>query len=450
MRYISSVTDHGLMQRVRRWIGTLRSDWVEIGGLGRLAVVLIVLAFVVTVVLGFSITRSARGHLLDARDAMVTAIVEDLPSFPSDDPSRAEYVAFDVAVRINLLGGETVRVKVWTLDGTIVYSDAEEIVGLQFDLPAHALEAFQGGPGNHISDLSDPAHAFDRGHGELIEFYVPVSEVDGAPAFVLEVEQDASGLNLALGQIARSTWISIALGLAAIGLVMAVGVAARTREVNRRRRQAEILLASSFSAQEDERRRVVSALHDDIGQPMYRLLYGLEGSRAKLGPDDPVSVELGHLSDVVRDMDTTLRKELRLLHFELAADAGLATALEELAQLTMLETELDVGVRIDIDYEPAAICRTEIYRAAREAVTNVRKHADASHVEIALYESGSRLVLDVTDDGFVSEPMGDPGLGLSTTRQRFAALDGEVGLESLKAGGSRFRAWLPRTEDRHE
>lgn len=401
-----------------------------------------------TVVLGFSITRSARSHLLDARAAMVSAIVDDLPPFPADgNPSRAEYAIFDVAVRVNVLGGETVRVKVWAPDGTIVYSDASELVGRRFELPAHAAVAFEGGNETHVSDLSDPAHAFDRGHGELIEFYVPMIEPDGTVMSVVEVEQNASGFNDALSQIARNVWLSIGVGLAAIGIVMAFGVAARGRELNRRRKQAEELLQSSFAAQEEERRRVVSALHDDIGQPMYRLLYGLEGSKAKLGASDPVAVELGHLADVVRDMDATLRKELRLLHFELAADAGIATALEELADITRTETDLNVDLTIDLGYEPSAVYRTEIYRAAREAITNVRKHADAQRVTVNLYGEGNRLVLDVVDDGAGAAVTAEPGLGLSTTRERFMALDGDVAVERVKTGGTRFRAWLPRVEE---
>lgn len=379
---------------------------------------------------------------------MVTVAVEDLPPFPTGgENSRAEYAAFDVAVRVNVLGGETVRVKVFAPDGMIVYSDAPELVGEQFELSIHAIGAFTGKTGTHISDLSDPAHAFDRGHGELIEFYVPMRAASGEVVTVFEVEQDASGLNDALGRITRNVWISIAIGLTAIGLVMAVGIAARTREVNRRRRQAEDLLESSFSAQEAERRRVVSALHDDIGQPMYRLLYGLEGSRAKLDPSDPVAAELGRLADVVREMDGTLRNELRLLHFELAADAGLATALEELSDLTRLETDLEVDLSIDLDYEPAAVHRTEVYRAAREAITNVRKHAGARRVDISLTGEKHRLTLEVTDDGVGTDRMTNPGLGLSTTRARFRALDGDVTLEEAGSGGTRFRAWLPRTEE---
>jgi signal transduction histidine kinase len=427
-------------------VSGLRSDWVEIGGLGRLAVFGVLLALGFTIVIGFSITRSARGHLLDARAEMVSAIVDELPEFPPDGRNdHAEFAAFDVAVRVTVLGGETVRVKVWGPDGTIVYSDAEDLVGQVFELPKHAAEAFEGDRRTHVSDLTDPAHAYDRGHGELIEFYAPITEVGGVPLYVAEVEQDASGLNRALGQITRNVWASIGVGLVAIGAVMAVGIAARGRELNRRRRQAEELLESSFVAQEQERRRVVGALHDDIGQPMYRLLYGLEGSQAKLAADDPVAVELGHLADVVRDMDTTLRNELRLLHFELAADAGIATALEELADLTTSESDLEVDLTIDLDYEPSSVARTEIYRAAREAITNVRKHADASRIDIKLCSDGDRLLLEVMDDGAAEDSTVEPGLGLSTTRQRFVALDGDVTLDTMSDGGARFRAWLPRT-----
>jgi hypothetical protein len=88
---------------------TLRRDWGEIGGLGRLGVIGLALALVVTVVLGFSITRTARGHLLDARASMVEAAVGRLPFFGVDDPpSAAEFAALDAAVRVQILGGETV------------------------------------------------------------------------------------------------------------------------------------------------------------------------------------------------------------------------------------------------------------------------------------------------------------------------------------------------------
>ena len=429
-------------RRSGRLGSTLRRDWREIGGLGRAGVIGLAFALVVAIVLGFSITRTARGHLLDARASMVETAVGSLPFFGVDDsPDAAEFAALDAAVRVQILGGETVRVKVWASDGTIVYSDFPELIGERFELSEPAQIAFAGGTGTQISDLSDPAHDIDREYGELIEFYVPVLDDSGAVGAVVEVEQDVTALNVALGKIARNVWLSIGLGLAVLGVFIAGLALARAREMNRRRRQAEGLLRSSFRAQEEERRRIVGALHDDIGQPMYRVLYSLEGARAKLADDDPVAEELGHVADVVRDMDATLRNELRILQVEIAADTGLESALADLVDLTRRETDLEVTLTVSLSRQPAREQSVEVYRAAREALTNVRKHAQADQVSMVVNEDGDHIVLDVTDDGAGSG--GEPGLGLSTTRQRFETLGGDVEVSSTPEGGTRFHAWLP-------
>jgi signal transduction histidine kinase len=438
-----SEADHP--SRSGRLGSALRRDWEEIGGLGRIALIGLALALVVTIVLGFSITRAARGHLLDARAAFVETAIGELPFFPVDEPpGAAELAALDAAVRIHILGGETVRVKVWSPDGTIVYSDLRELVGRRFELSEHAKIAFAGGMGTQISDLSDPAHEVDRSRGELIEFYVPVLDYSGAVGAVVEVEQDVAGLNAALGRIARNVWLSIGIGLAVLGVFMTALGIARARDMNRRRRQVEDLLASSYRAQEDERRRIVGALHDDIGQPMYRVLYGLEGSRARLGDDDPVAGELGHLQDVVRGMDDTLRRELRILQVELAADTGLDSALADLVDVTRRETDLDVTFTVSVATQPSQEHSIELYRAAREALTNVRKHARAGRVTMTVYEEQDRIVLDVADDGIGSGAA--PGLGLSMTRQRFETLGGNIDVSVPSNGGTLFRAWLPLTE----
>ncbi|MFV9673266.1 MAG: sensor histidine kinase, partial [Acidimicrobiia bacterium] len=215
------------------------------------------------------------------------------------------------------------------------------------------------------------------------------------------------------------------------------------RDMNRRRRQVEDLLESSYRAQEVERRRIVGALHDDIGQPMYRVLYGLEGSRARLGDDDPVAGELGYLQGVVREMDDTLRRELRVLQVELAADTGLDGALADLVDVTRRETDLDVTFTVNVASQPSQEQSVEIYRAAREALTNVRRHARAGRVTVTAYENRDNLVLDVADDGIGSAV--EPGLGLSMTRQRFVALGGDIDVSARSAGGTLFRAWLPLT-----
>ena len=258
---------------------------------------------------------------------------------------------------------------------------------------------------------------------------------------MIEVEQDVTALNSALGRIATNVWVSIALGVGVLGLFMSVLAAARARSLNSRRRQAEILLKSSFAAQEDERRRVVGALHDDIGQPLYRLLYGLEGSRAKMTAADPVAAELVRLEDIARTIDKTLRRELRILHEGLAADAGLEAAISDLVDLTRRETALDVEAFVDLAWDPSPVQRTALYRAAQEAVTNVRKHADATWTRIRLHTERDRVLLNVEDDGRGVQR--EPGLGLTTTKERFEALGGDVASSGRSGGGTVFTAWLP-------
>ncbi|RLE26322.1 MAG: hypothetical protein DRJ50_01165 [Actinobacteria bacterium] len=446
MDKVHGMNDRDDQRRSGRVGSTLRRDWDEIGGLGRIGVIGLGLALVVTIVLGFSITRAARGHLLDARASMVEIAIGELPFFSVDEPPGvAELAALDSAVRIHILGGETVRVKVWAPDGTIAYSDLPELVGRRFELSEYAEAAFAGGVATRVSDLSDAAHEPDRSRGELIEFYIPVLDESGAVGAVVEVEQDVTGLNDALGRIARNVWLSIGIGLAVLGVFMTALGIARARDMNRRRRQVEDLLRSSYRAQEEERRRIVGALHDDIGQPLYRVLYGLEGSRGKLGADDPVAEELGHLQGVVREMDDTLRRELRILQVELAADTGLDGALADLVDVTRRETDLQVTFAITEPIPSTQEEDVEIYRAAREALTNVRKHAHASRVTMTVYEDRNRVVLDVIDDGIGFG--GQRGLGLSTTRQRFETLGGDIEVSESVDGGTLFRAWLPRTSE---
>lgn len=427
------------MTRLAQLIRNARRDWVEIGGLGRLAVIGIVAALGLTLALGFFITATVRSDLLSARAVFVHTLANRLPPFPGPDGDLAE---FDDAVRTTILGGETVRVKVWAPDGTLAYSDAPDIIGRRFALAPEIEAAFSGVQAAVISDTSDPVHALTADPRGIIEIFLPLDGNDGR-RWVMEVEQNVTAFDAALTRTTRTTWLAIGTGLAMLGLFMVVLVQARARDLNARRRQAERLLSSSFRAQEEERKRIVGALHDDIGQPLYRLLYGLEGARAKLERGEAVVGELDRLSRLVRDIDGTLRSELRILHQEAADDVGLSVALHDLAETTEREAGLRVSVDSDLEEEPDEVVRTALYRAAKEAITNVRKHADATAIDVEVTGDAGRWCLTVTDDGtgFSAEP----GLGLSTMRERFQALGGDVRIERV-AGGTELVAWIPVSE----
>jgi signal transduction histidine kinase len=426
----------------------LRAEWREIGGLGRVAIFGLGAAAVLTVVMGFAITTVARSNLLDARADLIAADVAALPGLTADDrPGSRAFADFGTEVEHELLGGETERVKVWSPDGTILYSDNSNLVGDRFEPTAAATAAFAGEMTTEISDLSDPAHADDRSFGELIEVYVPRFGADGSVVTVVEVEQRLDSLNEAMSRIRRNVWLSIGFGVLVLAIFLAALGISTARNVNRRRQVAERLLGSVFTAQESERRRIVGALHDDIGQPLYRLLYGLEGSRAKLDDAEPVAGELERLEDLVREIDGTIRGELRQLQHGLAEDVGLASALEDLAAVTEAESSLRVSVMVDEGLPGMSpVQRTAVFRAAQEAAVNARKHAAADTLWLRLQSEDHRVVLVVDDDGVGID--GEPGLGLATTRERLEALGGGLRVVRRRGGGSRLTAWLPIEEVR--
>ncbi len=349
-----------------------------------------------------------------------------------------------------LVGGETVRVKLWSVQGTILYSDAPDLVGQQFGLSAPATAALDGETQFHISDLSDPAHSGERDLGELIEFYVPVETDSGRLLGLLEVEQSVDQLTDLRSHIQRNVWVAILSGVGILSVFMATLTVASARIMNRRRRQAERLLSSLFRSQEEERKRTVGALHDDIGQPLYRLLYGLQATRSKTPKHDAATnEELLHLESIVRDMDRKLRAELRLLHGGDKEDLNLESAIDDLANLTERET----GLRIEVQVEPGSealisdVARSALIHAAGEGLMNVRKHAEADHVQLTVSTRRDRVVLELIDNGRGIH--GLEGLGLVTLRERLEAIGGGLKVSSRKHKGTKMHAWVPHEMDPH-
>jgi signal transduction histidine kinase len=413
---------------------TLVRDWKEIGGLGRLGLIGLLGSLILTIILGFTITSSSRDHLLEARADLIAAEVAALPVLSADALSSAAFGAYDELVRQELLGGETERVKLWSPAGDILYSDDALLVGASFAVGPEVERALAGEVVVNTSQLDDPAHAGDRDLGSLIEFWVPVVDDGGQVVAVFEVEQSTESLDQVLRESGRFVWSSILLGVGALGLFLGALTLARVRDLDRRRRLAESLLGRLFSAQEAERRRIVGALHDDIGQPLYRILYGLEGSIARVGKGTEVGGELARLQGLVREVDTTLRSELATLSEDLPIDLGLAAAVEQLAARTEEESSLRVRVTVAEDEGLTPVQRVALYRAAQEAVVNVRKHAQAGDVVIDGGRDGGRFVLAVTDDG-VGRPA-PPGLGLTTTRERLEAIGGSLSFRPGPSGST--------------
>ncbi|MFQ5516805.1 MAG: sensor histidine kinase [Acidimicrobiia bacterium] len=421
----------------------LKTEWKVLSGFGRAALIGVVVSMVITVVLGFVIPSFVKKNLIDSRIATFTGVATELSAqnlIPVSDQAQA-LTDLDRAVKLRLLGGDVVRVKLWTEEGTVVYSDAAELIGTTYAATPERIAAFGGEVAVGTPDTARPENLFERDTEALMEFYVPVRADGGETIAVFEVYERAAPLQATIAATRRAVWLSIGIALAVLGGFIIVLAAATARMITRRARIAEGLVVELSHAQEKERHRIVGALHDDIGQPLYRVLYGIQGCRSQMETDTPISRELERLEGLLQTVDGTLRTELRLLDHGSPENADLDTLLTELADSTAAETGLEVALDVEEHQALPVAHRAALFRAAREALTNARKHAKARATTIRVRDGNKRLLLDVEDDGVgVSYP---PGLGLTTTRQRLEAIGGGLTVVNRDGPGTLLRAWVP-------
>ena len=101
-------------------------------------------------------------------------------------------LAVATVVRDAVLHEPVVRVKIWTQDGRIVYSDASELIGSRYTLGGEDLEVLDsGGVVAELSDLSRPENRFESEFGELMEVYTRIATPGGTP-LLFETYQRAS------------------------------------------------------------------------------------------------------------------------------------------------------------------------------------------------------------------------------------------------------------------
>ncbi|HET8915704.1 MAG TPA: sensor histidine kinase, partial [Propionibacteriaceae bacterium] len=197
-----------------------------------------------------------------------------------------------------------------------------------------------------------------------------------------------------------------------------------------------------IAAQDAERRRIERDLHDGIQQEVVALIAGLRLARNRLSRNQLTPDELIDLQDQAREMLRELRELAHGIHPPVLSDNGLVAALESRA------TRFPMSVQILADDELRAERFSEdvegaAYFVACESLTNVAKHAGTDGARVRLSQPDSRLCLVVEDDGRGFEPNGARSGGLANMRDRIAALQGQLTIESRLGAGTSVRAELP-------
>lgn len=227
----------------------------------------------------------------------------------------------------------------------------------------------------------------------------------------------------------------------------------QANEELRRKEQARVqLLNRVMTAQEEERKRVARELHDEMGQAITSLMVGLRVAAEARDMNEVTQ----RLADIRATADQTLAGVKHLaweLRPAILDDLGLVAAMQRYAEHCRQRYGFEVDWQMNLDTQrlPAEV-ETALYRILQEALTNVARHAGATHVGVVLERRDGEVIAIVEDDGcgFDATQMRtrSPGqaLGIFGMEERAALLNGTLVIESEAGQGTTVFVRVPTPE----
>jgi two-component system, NarL family, sensor kinase len=361
------------------------------------------------------------------------------------DPSALS--DFDGHVRESVLRPGVLQVRLRSGDGTILYSDAAELIGRRFEIEQEKRSLLDAGRGS--SAVSGELDGGDHtGLRAGLPFIAISAVIDGPGGEQLLWESYVEPQELV--EQAGSLLQSIAFaGAAAASLVLAAQVVVAfvlARELGRSRETRISLMQRAAFAADDERRRIASDLHDGVIQDLHGLAFDLHAlgdpRSASLGPSTP---ETHHLAARLRQSVHELRTLAAAIHPPDLHGSGLEEAYERLRQ--SCDGQVDATFVVDSQAHLTTDTRRLVFRTTQEAVRNVLAHAHASHLLVQVRVADGSVSLTVEDDGwgFVGRPAGvsDGHLGLTLIREMAEGAGGRLTVRSAPGSGTCLHVEVP-------
>jgi signal transduction histidine kinase len=427
--------------------------WTVARPVAQFALVGLVAVVVVGVVTAVASRRvGQREAIVDARTTTLVkaqTVVEPVVTDGLLTATPSAVAAVDAAVRHGVLDRSLVRVKIWTRNGTIVYSDESALRGTAYTLGADELAAVDRGVIEaEVSNLAKPENRFERPFGKLLEVYLPIRTPSGTrmlfEAYFRYDAVSASGSRIWHSFAPVSIGALVALELVQIPL--AWSLAHRLRE---RQREREQLLARALAASDDERRRIAGDLHDGVVQDLAGVAYSLAGSSREQKASTEVAGLLDRSAAQVRESIKSLRSLLVDIYPPKLADAGLESALADLlAGVKTRGVQPTLDVDAGAEHLPEDVARL-LYRSAQEGVRNVLAHAHADSIDIRVRVAADAATLTLTDNGSGFEPAiietraKEGHLGLRGLGDLLAHSGGSLRVTSSPGAGTTLRVEVP-------
>jgi PAS domain S-box-containing protein len=301
-----------------------------------------------------------------------------------------------------------------------------------------------------------------------VELCIPIQARESFLAGLTRVTEgsDVRGLEIPLlvrtGSQTMYSWnISRVLGAHGdlIGL-MAIGTAVvPDTQVEEELRLAHARLRSearrALRAVDEERGRIARELHDEFGQALTGLKFDLAwvGMTLAQSPAPTGGVDLLNkiqsMSGSADALLESIRATAAALRPAMLDDLGLVPALESLATTFQRRTGAKCAIEVVPELSSISLpseTSAALFRIAQELLTNVMRHAVASQVHMRLYQDGTRVTLEVTDNGkgITRERMTTPhSFGLRGMQERASLLGGHFHIVGTSGVGTTAYASVP-------
>lgn len=423
-------------------------------------VVFVLVAAAGTVAARKTSERESANVALQTTGVLASAVVEPAleDGLISTDPKIAAVARqrLDAVVRAHVLSDVVIRVKVWTRDGKIVYSDEPRLVGDVFPLAPEERAAMDV-PTTHaeVTDLRLPENRFEAGERKLLEVYRPVwlpnsNNALADDTLLFETYSRYDQVAQRSGQLWKGFAGITLTSLLLLMVCFAPLVWALVARLRRSQREHDLLRDRAISASEQERRRIAATLHDGVVQELAGVSFVVAGAadRARSDGDEALATRLQTVAGTVRASIGGLRSLLVDIYPATLRDAGLSVALSDLiATLRSRDIAVDLELPDELDLPP----QTEalVFRVAQEVLRNVARHSKATAVSVRLRHIHGVVLLDIADDGAgfdVAQVLANPPeghLGMRLLADAAAEAGATLSVASAPSRGTRWRLEVP-------
>jgi signal transduction histidine kinase len=261
--------------------------------------------------------------------------------------------------------------------------------------------------------------------------------------------QDNEVLYRTLSIWEQGQWIWIIGTAILLGFIAATVHLQLSRKQLRQARNAQLELSGLLiNAQEVERSRLASELHDDFSQRLALLALGLDTAIELIDESvDGAKRQLHQLLNSASELGADLHTLSHRLHSSTLERLGLV------AGLTALCREFTAQQEIEVDFTHNGIPRSVppevslcIFRIVQEGLRNLKKHSGAAKAQVNLIKAGNSLRVLVCDEGIgfdMKKLKYKSGLGIRSMEERANLLGGRLEIDSKPGEGTRIEARIP-------